>query len=64
MVNITTAIRITFFIVCFLFIVSHVSADVKLPLIFQSNMVVQRGKPIPVWGSGGPNEKIEMSLNG
>ena len=64
MVNITTTIRITLFIVCFLVIVSHASADVKLPLIFQSNMVVQRGKPIPVWGSADPNEKIELSLNG
>ncbi len=57
-------IRIAFLAVYILAIAFHASADVKLPLIFQSNMVVQRGKPIPVWGSADPNEKIELSMNG
>lgn len=42
----------------------QVLADVRLPVIFQSNMVLQRSKPIQVWGWADPKEKIELSLNG
>ena len=42
----------------------QVLAEVRLPVIFQSNMVLQRGKPIQVWGWADPKEKIELSLNG
>jgi sialate O-acetylesterase len=39
-------------------------ADVKLPVIFQSHMVLQRGKPVHIWGWADPNEKINVQLNG
>jgi sialate O-acetylesterase len=35
-------------------------ADVKLPAIFGDNMVLQADKPIPVWGTAEPGEKIEV----
>jgi sialate O-acetylesterase len=35
-------------------------AKVKLPRIFTSNMVLQRDKPISLWGWGSPGEKISI----
>ena len=34
------------------------NAKVQLPQLFQSGMVLQRGKPIPVWGTANANENI------
>ena len=33
-------------------------ANIQLPQLFQSGMVLQRGKPVPVWGKANPREKI------
>jgi sialate O-acetylesterase len=38
-------------------------ANVTLPRIFGDNMVLQRNKPIPVWGWAGANEKITVQFN-
>ncbi|WP_138991358.1 sialate O-acetylesterase [Larkinella sp. C7] len=38
-------------------------ADVHLPKIFGSHMVLQRRKPVPVWGWSDPNEKITVQFN-
>ena len=35
-----------------------VEAKVILPQLFQSGMVLQRGKPIPIWGKADPQEKV------
>ena len=40
-----------------------VNAEVTLPKIFSSNMVLQRNKPVPVWGTASPGEKISVSFN-
>ena len=34
----------------------------RLPAIFSDDMILQRGKPIPVWGWAGPGEKITVTL--
>lgn len=39
-------------------------ADVKLPTLFTSNMVVQRERPVPVWGWGAPGERVVATLAG
>lgn len=36
------------------------SAQVELPLLFSNDMVLQRDKPIPVWGWASANENIEV----
>lgn len=36
----------------------------KLPRLFSSGMVVQHGVPIPVWGWGRPNQRVQVQLNG
>ena len=38
-------------------------ADVKLPNFFGDNMVLQRNKPIPVWGWANANEKITVQFD-
>lgn len=38
------------------------SAEVTVPKIFSSHMVLQRDKPVPVWGWADPNEKVTIAL--
>ena len=38
------------------------AAKVQLPQLFQSNMVLQRGKPIPVWGTAEAGERIVVTF--
>lgn len=38
-------------------------ANVKMPKIFGDNMVLQRNKPIPVWGWADANERISVQFN-
>lgn len=39
-------------------------ADVRLPAVFSEHMVVQAGKPVPVWGWADANEAVTVSLAG
>ena len=43
--------------------ISVTEAKVSLPQLFQSGMVLQRGKPIPVWGTAQPGEKVTIQFN-
>ncbi len=38
--------------------------QVKLPGLFGDNMVLQRDKPVPVWGTASANEKVTVKFNG
>ena len=38
-------------------------ADVSLPNFFGDNMVLQRDKPIPIWGWASPKEKITVQFD-
>ncbi|GAB4040978.1 sialate O-acetylesterase [Spirosoma gilvum] len=46
------------------FIIQTTLADVRLPNVFGSHMVLQRRKPVPVWGWADPAEKISLTFNG
>src|SRR3954454_23266682 len=39
-------------------------ADVKLPSIFNSHMILQRGCPVPVWGWADAGEEVKVSFGG
>lgn len=43
-------------------LVSATQADVKLPSVFGSHMVLQRDKPIQIFGFADPGEKITVTL--
>jgi sialate O-acetylesterase len=47
----------------FLIFVTTVSADVRLPKIFGDNMVLQRNKPVNIWGWAAPGEKITVQFH-
>src|SRR5688572_22640352 len=38
-------------------------ADVKLPALFSDNMVLQREKPIAIWGWADDGEKVTVKLD-
>ncbi len=40
-----------------------VLAEVRLPNVFGSHMVLQRRKPVPVWGWASPSETVTVTLN-
>ncbi len=40
------------------------AAAVKLPAIFGDDMVLQRGRPVPVWGWADKGEKVTVSIAG
>ena len=52
------------FLYCWLLVIScWLTADAKvvLPQLFQSGMVLQRGKPVPVWGKANAGEQVVVS---
>ena len=53
-----TLLSFTFFVFCSL------SAQVHLPKVITNNMVLQRGKPVAIWGTATPGEKITVTFAG
>ena len=52
------------FTICIVFLcASFAEAKVSLPQLFQSGMVMQRGKPIPVWGKADAGEQVTVQFN-
>lgn len=47
-----------------LLVVQTALADVRLPKVFGSHMVLQRRKPIPVWGWADAGERVTVVLRG
>ena len=39
-------------------------AEVRLPKVFSSHMVMQQDKPLMVWGWAEPNEKVTVEISG
>ncbi len=60
MKSLKLAVFISIFFVSGIF---NSQAEVRLPKIFSSNMVLQQGIKIPVWGWASPGEKVVVSLN-
>ena len=53
-----------FMILCALVVSAALSqAAVRLPQIFQSGMVLQRGQTVRVWGQAEPQELVVVRLN-
>ncbi len=51
-------------IVLLSFLAINVKAEVRLPKIFSSNMVLQQGIEIPVWGWANAEEEVSVTFNG
>ncbi|MEP7107706.1 MAG: sialate O-acetylesterase [Ferruginibacter sp.] len=41
----------------------EISAEIKMPRIFQSNMVLQRDKAVTIWGFANAGEKVGIDFN-
>lgn len=41
---------------------SPLAAEVKVPNLFSDHMVLQRGRPVPIWGTAEPNEKVTVKF--
>ncbi|MEO5682307.1 MAG: sialate O-acetylesterase [Chitinophagaceae bacterium] len=52
-----------FSLIGFLFIAVASFAGVTLPKLFTSNMVLQREKPVKIWGWAGKGEKVTVQFN-
>ncbi|MEO6849932.1 MAG: sialate O-acetylesterase, partial [Mucilaginibacter sp.] len=46
----------------FLITVNVAKADVKLPVLVSNGMVLQRDKPIKIWGWASPSESVSVSF--
>ena len=46
-----------------LFCAICMEGKISMPQMFQSGMVLQRGKPIPVWGTANPQETVTVLWN-
>jgi len=58
-------IKKTFLTCCILLTVfSHVTGEVILPKILGNNMVLQRHKTVPVWGTASKGEKVTVTFGG
>ena len=55
--------KIFFFICATLFCLTTINAKVTMPQLFQSGMVMQRGKIIPVWGKADAGETVTIRFN-
>jgi|GEM_PF-3625492 len=45
-------------------LVSAAHATVRLPALVGSHMVLQRGRPVPVWGWAAPGEAVSLTFRG
>lgn len=49
---------------CCLLLLTTTYSQIKLPAVFSDNMVLQRDKPLSIWGTASANEKITVQFNG
>ncbi|HQP98272.1 MAG TPA: sialate O-acetylesterase [bacterium] len=54
--------KVLYLIVCMAVAVSGVYADVKLPSVIGNDMVLQQGKPLPIWGWADPGEQVTVQF--
>lgn len=50
-------------VLTFLLVPTSIKAEVKLPAIVSSNMVLQRNTKVVLWGCANPNEKISITTS-
>ncbi|MFA6471545.1 MAG: sialate O-acetylesterase [Candidatus Latescibacterota bacterium] len=50
------------FVSCTFFAINASFADIHLPSVIGSNMVLQRDIPVPIWGWADPGEKVRVVL--
>ncbi len=46
----------------FLLVFASLYAEITLPKVITNNMVLQRGKPVAIWGKASAGEKVSVSF--
>ncbi len=54
----------SFCLAAFLFLPSTLTADIRLPAVIDSHMVLQQEKPVRIWGWAEPGESITVAFAG
>ncbi len=54
--------RILFSVILILLGISSESAELQFGKVFASGMILQRGKPVPVWGTGTPGTEVQVTF--
>ncbi|HOE11045.1 MAG TPA: sialate O-acetylesterase [bacterium] len=54
--------KVLYLVVCMAVAASGVYADVKLPSVIGSNMVLQQGKSLPIWGWAASGEQVTVQF--
>jgi sialate O-acetylesterase len=54
----------TLLFIALLIVSPAVFGELQLASVFSDNMVLQRDKPVPVWGTGAPGEKVLVEIAG
>ncbi|RME93555.1 MAG: sialate O-acetylesterase [Verrucomicrobia bacterium] len=57
-------VRTAVFLAASLAMLASVRAEVRLHHLFSDHMVLQRGKPLPVWGWADPGEEVSVTFRG
>ncbi|MCE7067106.1 sialate O-acetylesterase [Dyadobacter sp. CY326] len=52
------------FVFFLIFLSGGLSAQVRLPKLISDNMVLQRDKPVTIWGWASPKEKVAVTFSG
>src|SRR5262249_16071646 len=52
------------FVVAVMFAVASLRAEVHCAIIFGDHMVLQRDRPVPVWGEAAPGESVTVEFAG
>src|SRR5437016_6068150 len=52
----------TFAVILAAGLLQHTRAEVRLPAVFSSHMVLQQEKPVIIWGWASPNEQITIQI--
>src|ERR1700712_2762011 len=55
--------KYSFFLFFLALVAISTKAGITLPKVFSSNMVLQREKPVKVWGWANKGEKITVQIN-
>jgi sialate O-acetylesterase len=57
-------LKATTFFLLFALISAGLQAEITMPHIFSDNMIIQRNRPVKIWGWAKPGESIEVSFSG
>lgn len=56
--------RSTFLLICLVVVSTQVQAELRVPHIFGDNMVLQREKPVTIWGWADAGKQITVDFSG